>query len=80
MGTRVERADIVMVQQRYLSLQWVRVPSTERSSDCRGKREHEGQWQTLRGEEASNGKALSDLPALKPYWQCGEVKDVAKSF
>jgi len=24
--------------------------------------------QTVRGEEASNGKALSDLPALKPYW------------
>ena len=42
-------------------------PGTERGND-EGSGEHEGQWQTVRGEEASNGKALSDLPALKPYW------------
>src|SRR6267378_855593 len=26
------------------------------------------QWQTVRREEAWHGKALSDRPALKPYW------------
>src|SRR5229473_4042959 len=42
-------------------------PGTERGSD-EGSGEHEGRWQTVRRKEASNGKALSDLPALKPYW------------
>jgi hypothetical protein len=48
-------------------LQRATSPGTERGTD-EGSGEHEGQWQTVRGEEASNGKALSDLPALKPYW------------
>ncbi len=48
-------------------LQRATFPGTERGSD-EGSGEHEGQWQTVRREEASNGKALSDLPALKPYW------------
>ena len=48
-------------------LQRTTSPGTERGTD-EGSGEHEGQWQTVRGEEASNGKALSDLPALKPYW------------
>ena len=48
-------------------LQRATSPGTERGSD-EGSGEHEGQWQTDRREEASNGKALSDLPALKPYW------------
>ena len=48
-------------------LQRATSPGTERGSD-EGSGEHEGQWQTVRREEASNGKALSDLPALKPYW------------
>ena len=29
---------------------------------CERSGEHEGQWQPVRGEEASNGKALSDRP------------------
>jgi hypothetical protein len=40
---------------------------TERGLD-EGSGEHEGQWQTVRREEALSGKALSDIPALKPYW------------
>ena len=48
-------------------LQRATSPGTERGSD-EGSGEHEGQWQTVRREEAKNGKALSDLPALKPYW------------
>ena len=48
-------------------LQRATFPGTERGSD-EGSGEHEGQWQTVRREEASNGKALSDLPAWKPYW------------
>jgi RNA-directed DNA polymerase len=48
-------------------LQRTTSPGTERGTD-EGCGEHEGQWQTVRGEEASNGRALSDLPALKPYW------------
>jgi hypothetical protein len=48
-------------------LQRTTFPGTERGTD-EGSGEHEGQWQTVRGEEASNGKALSDLLALKPYW------------
>ena len=42
-------------------------PDTERGSD-EGSGEHEGQWQTDRREDAPTGKALSDKPALKPYW------------
>jgi hypothetical protein len=30
--------------------------------------EHEGRRQTDRRADASNGKALSEMPALKPYW------------
>jgi hypothetical protein len=41
-------------------------PGTERGSD-EGSGEHEGHRQTVRREEASHGKALSDRPALKPY-------------
>jgi hypothetical protein len=48
-------------------LQRTTSPGTERGTR-EGSGEHEGQWQTVRGEEASNGKALSDLPALQPYW------------
>jgi hypothetical protein len=48
-------------------LQRATSPGTERGSD-EGSGEHEGQWQTVRREEALNGKALSDIPALKPYW------------
>ena len=49
------------------------VPSAPRSPDSeRGKdeasEEHEGRTQTARREElAGDGKALSDIPALKPY-------------
>ncbi len=42
-------------------------PGTERGSD-EGSGEHEGRRQTARREVASHGKALSDQPALKPYW------------
>ena len=48
-------------------LQRATSPGTERGSD-EGSGEHEGPWQTVRREEASNGKALSDIPTLKPYW------------
>jgi len=42
-------------------------PGTERGSD-EGSGEHEGRWQTDRREGAPTGKALSEKPALKPYW------------
>jgi hypothetical protein len=60
-GVERQRAARTEVLQRATS------PGTERGTD-EGSGEHEGQWQTVRGEAASNGKALSDLPALKPYW------------
>jgi len=41
-------------------------PGTERGFD-EGSGEHEGRWQTDR-RDAPTGKALSDQPALKPYW------------
>jgi hypothetical protein len=50
-------------------------PGTERGTD-EGSGEHEGQWQTVRGEKASNGQTLSDLPALKPY----RGKPAARNF
>jgi len=54
-------------------------PGTERGSD-EGSGEHEGRWQTDRREDcASHGKALSDTPALKPYWGKPAVRNFRES-
>jgi hypothetical protein len=43
-------------------------PDSERGKD-EASDEHEGQMQTERRDElVADGKALSDIPALKPYW------------
>ena len=48
-------------------LQRATSPGTERGSDAwSGK--HEGRRQTERCAGCVNGQALSDTPALKPYW------------
>ena len=60
-------------------LQRATSPGTERGSD-EGSGEHEGQWQTVRREEASNGKALSDTPALKPYWGKPAVRILGRAM
>jgi len=39
-----------------------------------------GQWQTVRREEASNGKAPYNLSALKPYWGKPAVRILGRAM
>src|SRR6516165_3851208 len=51
-------------------LQRATSPGTERGSD-EGSGEHEGRGKRSDAMVVSRGKALSDQPALKPYWAYG---------